>query len=376
MTTPLRRGRAEISRSALLHNLEVIRTVAGDAKICAVVKANAYGHGVAVVAPLLAEAGVDYFGVALVDEAMELRSLGITTPILVLGEASPGEIALAVAHDITITVGSTEGATSVVAVGGTPRVHVKVDTGMHRQGLTLAEVAPVVRMMTEAGIAVEGLYTHFPVADADDDEGRAFTADQVVAFDQLTNDLAELGLLPPITHLANSAGLVGHEQSRASMVRPGLALYGYAAEPWLQAALDAQGVALRPVLSLKAGITATRRLPAGARPSYGRRAALAVPSTVVTVPFGYADGFMRSLFAAQQEVLINGQRWPLAGVVTMDQLLVNVGDLPVALGDAVVLLGEQGTERIDATEWARHANTIVWEVLCAIGARVTRVVVA
>ena len=372
-----RRGRAEISKGAVAHNVAVLRALAGDAKLCGVVKANAYGHGAALMARLLADAGIDYLGVALVDEALELRGEGLATPILVLGEASPSEIPAAIAHQVTLTVGSVEGAAAILATEGHEAltVHVKVDTGMFRQGLAVDEVVGVLADLRNGVVRVEGLFSHYPVADGGDDEDRAFTHQQGATFAALKDELATAGLLPPVTHLANTAGLVGYDQSSTQMVRPGLALYGYVTEPWLQQVLDERGLTLRPVLSLKAGVSALRRAPAGARPSYGRRRPLMADATIATVPFGYADGFERSLFEANQTVLIKGQRWPLAGVVTMDQLLIDVGDLDVALGDEVVLLGQQGSEHIGADEWARHRNTIIWEVLCDIGARVARVVV-
>lgn len=372
-----RRGRAEISRSALLHNLSVVRAVADGAKICAVVKANAYGHGLTVVGPLLADAGVDYFGVALVDEALELRNVGVRTPILVMGEASPVELPDAIAHDVTVTIGSREGALAAIAAAsaGPLRAHVKVDTGMYRQGLALSDVEDVLRLLQGSGVEVEGIFTHFPVADGDALDDHDFTSAQRDAFAALNERLASEGLLPSLTHIANSAGVLGAQQGQTHMIRPGLALYGYVPAPWLAAALEEQELHLERVLTLRAGITAVRRVAAGERPSYGRRRALANETTIVTVPFGYADGFARSLFEAGQDVLIHEQRCGLAGVVTMDQLIINVGDLDVALGDDVVLLGRQGDEVVDADEWARRRDTITWEVLCDIGARVARVVV-
>ena len=187
--------------------------------------------------------------------------------------------------------------------------------------------------------------------------------------------LAARGVAPRVVHLANSAGALGYPQARRSMVRVGLSLYGYAPSAWLGEELAERGEELAPVLSLRAQVVAVRRLARGERPSYGRRRALARESTVVTVPFGYADGFPRRLFEAGAEVLIGGRRYPLAGVVTMDQLLIDVGDAEVAVGDDVVLLGRQGEETISAEEWAARAGTITWEVLCGISARVPRVLV-
>jgi alanine racemase len=159
------------------------------------------------------------------------------------------------------------------------------------------------------------------------------------------------------------------------MARVGLALYGYLPEGWLGGALEEFGVTLEPAMTLRAQVAAVRRLDAGERPSYGRRRALERPATVATVPFGYADGYPRRLFEAGEDVLINAKRYPLAGTVTMDQLLIDCDDDAVAVGDDVVLLGRQGDQEITVEEWARRANTITWEILCGIGARVPRVLV-
>ena len=187
--------------------------------------------------------------------------------------------------------------------------------------------------------------------------------------------LARRGVSPRVVHLANSAGALAYPQSRRTMVRIGLALYGYYPEGWLASTLEERGLTLVPALSLRAQVVAARRLAAGERPSYARRRALERAATVVTVPFGYADGYPRRLFDAGAEVLIRGRRYPLAGNVTMDQLLVDCGEDDVQVGDDVVLLGRQGAEAITAEEWARRGDTITWEILCGVGARVPRLLV-
>jgi alanine racemase len=181
--------------------------------------------------------------------------------------------------------------------------------------------------------------------------------------------------VPRIVHAANSAGALGYPEARQGMVRVGLALYGYLPEAWLASALEASGQQLEPALTLRAQVVAVRRAEIGERPSYRRRRALADNATIATVPLGYADGYPRRLFDAGAEVLINGQRYPLAGMVTMDMLVVDCGDGAVQPGDEVVLLGRQGDESITADEWAERAGTISWEILCGIGARVPRILV-
>jgi alanine racemase len=371
---------AEISASALAHNVRALKSVLGDRLLCAVVKANGYGHGAQLVARAMLDGGADSLAVAIVDEGIELRGSGVSVPILLLAEIPPETIPDALSHSLTLTVGSLEGARAAVAaatkLGGLHRVHVKVDTGMGRMGVAPEGVDEVVDvLLASPQIDLEGLYTHFSVADGSRPEDRAFTRAQIELFNGVVADLAGRGIAPRVLHLANSAGALGYPEARQSMVRIGLAFYGYLPEGWLGSALEEKGVTLRPALTLRAQVVAVRRLGALERPSYGRHRALERPATIATVPFGYADGYPRRLFEAGAGVLINGTRYPLAGNVTMDQLVVDCGDDPVHPGDDVVLLGRQGSEEITAEEWAQRADTITWEILCGIGARVPRVLV-
>jgi alanine racemase len=368
---------AEISTLALAHNVAELRRVLGPTALCAVVKANGYGHGAPLAARAVLDGGADCLAVAIVDEGIELREAGVDAPILLLAEIPAATVPDALAAGLTVTVGSPEGARAAVAAaeaaGGRHRVHLKVDTGMRRMGVA-PDAAPGVLgvLAASAAVDVEGIYTHFSVADGDSDDDRAFTRAQLGAFDAL---LARLGpAAPRVAHAANSAGALAYPESRRSMARVGLALYGYLPSPWTGEA--AGGVDLAPALTLRARVVASRRVAAGERPSYGRRRALARDSWVATVPFGYADGYPRRLFDAGAEVLVRGRRFPLAGAVTMDQLLVDCGDEEIRPGEEVVLLGRQGDESVSAEEWAARAGTISWEILCGVGARVPRVVVA
>ena len=371
---------AEISASAIAHNVRALKLVMGDALLCAVVKANGYGHGAVLAASAAIAGGADSLAVAIVDEGIELRSAGITQSILLLAEIPPETIPDALAHSLTLTVGSMAGAHAAVEAAerldGVHRVHVKVDTGMHRMGVAPEDVIPVIdALRSSPSIDVEGVYTHFSVADGSSADSRAFTQGQIDCFDEVVVALADSGFEPRIVHAANSAGALGYPGARRAMVRLGLVLYGYLPEDWLGEALEEHGVRLETALTLRAKVVAVRRVEAGERPSYGRRRALANAATIATVPFGYADGYPRRLFDAGAEVLINGRRFALAGNVTMDQLLVDCDDQDVRVGDDVVLLGRQGDEVITADEWARRADTITWEILCGIGARVPRVLV-
>ncbi len=372
---------AEISRSALAHNIAVVRELLGATQVCAVVKANGYGHGAVLAARAMLEGGADCLAVAIIDEGIELRAAGITEAILLLSEIPATTIGAALEADLTLTIGSLEGARAAASaaseLGGRHRVHLKIDTGMLRQGVAPREALRAARILHDcAALELEGIFTHFSVADGDSAEDRAFTTRQIEVFNRVRRELHAQGIEPPLVHLANSAGALGHPSSHATLARPGLALYGYLPAPWLGGVLAQRGVALRPALSLRAQVVATRRAEAGDRPSYGRRREIETPSTIATVPFGYADGYPRRLFDAGAQVLINAKRYPLAGMVTMDQLLINCGDDEVHVGDDVVLLGSSGAESITAEDWADWGTTVTWEILCGIGARVPRILVA
>jgi alanine racemase len=372
---------AEISASAIAHNVRAIKAVVGESLICAVVKANAYGHGAELAAKAALVGGADLLAVAIVDEGIELREMGVTAPILLLAEVPPDALSDALANDLILTIGSLEGANAAAnsagAIGGVHKVHVKVDTGMRRMGVVPRDVPGVIDvLLASASIDVEGVYTHFSVADGSSADARAFTRSQIESFGEVVVALALDGVTPKLLHAANSAAALGYPEARLSMVRIGLSLYGYLPEPWLALALEEKGQHLEPALTLRAKVSAVRRDEAGERPSYGRHRALDAAATIATVPFGYADGYPRRLFASGAHVLINAKRYPLAGMVTMDQLLVDLGDDPVAVGDDVVLLGRQGDEAITADEWAARADTISWEILCGVGARVPRILVS
>jgi alanine racemase len=252
-------------------------------------------------------------------------------------------------------------------------VHVKVDTGMHRVGVAPPDAASLLKdVAAEPSLELAGVYTHLAVADGTGEEDRAFTRLQLERFEAVVDGLGASDLPRPMLHAANSAGALAWPQARYDMVRCGIACYGVSPSAEIAATYPAVA-GLRPALSLHARVSAVRRLGAGDRPSYGRRRPLPDSCLVATVPLGYADGVPRSLFAAGAEVLIGGRRLPIAGTITMDQLMVDCGpDWSVAPGDEVVLLGTQGDETVTADEWAGRTGTIAYEVLCGIGPRVPR----
>jgi len=376
---------ADIDIDAVGHNARVLSALASPAALCAVVKADGYGHGALHAALGALEGGATWLAVALVEEGVALREAGIEAPILLLSEPPAEAMAEAVARRLVPTVYTGGGLAAlgrVVADGGFSPIetHLKVDTGMHRVGADPPDALGLAENIADhPHLALGALWTHLAVADGPGQVDREFTAAQLDRFDAVAATLASAGTRAPMVHVANSAGAIAYPEARRDMVRCGIALYGVAPTPALDEALAGAtgGQRLRPVLSLRTRVTYVRDLDAGARPSYGRRRPLAIRSTVATAPIGYADGVPRRLFDEGGEVLIRGIRRPLAGVVTMDQIVIDCGPVgtdPVEVGDEVVLLGRQGEEDITATEWADLLGTIPYEVLCDIGPRVPRLV--
>jgi alanine racemase len=389
---------AAIDLDALAHNTAVLRRLAAPASLCAVVKADGYGHGAPETARAALGAGASGLAVALVEEAVQLRDEGITDPVLLLSEPPPDSFDAAVTAGVTPTLYSIEGVRRAAGAarnfGTRLSVHVKVDTGMHRVGADEADVPAIVEaIVADPSLLFEGLWTHLAVADGPGEEDRDFTRLQLARFDGVIERLSGHGRRPSVVHAANSAATMFWPTSRYNLVRCGIALYGgMHRAPMHTAGDEGPGpgspagarpmgtvatmppASLRPVLSLHARVSAVRELDAGERPSYGRLRPLAERSVVATVPLGYADGLPRALFGAGYAVLIGGRRCPLAGAVTMDQIVVDCGPhARVAPGDEVVLLGAQGDDEVTAEEWADLLGTISYEVLCGIGPRVRRV---
>jgi alanine racemase len=352
----------------------VLRVAAAPAEVWAVVKADGYGHGAVEVAKAALTAGAGGLCVALASEGVALRQAGITAPILVLSEQPRDTAADIVAHDLIATVSTNEGVDALAAAvndrgGGTHRVQVKVDTGMHRVGAHPADVGAIVAHVGDRAPALEldGVFTHLAVADELDDP---YTEEQLRRFDGVLAALPSHDGLA--IHAANSAAALTRPDARRSLVRAGIAVYGIS--PGYQ--LDELASALRPALALKARVSAVRRLDRGERLSYGLRHAMAAPANVATVPIGYADGVRRNLSGTGTTVLIDGEHRPIIGTITMDQLMVDCCDDDVAVGDEVVLIGRQGDNEIRAEQWATTLGTIGYEVVCGIGPRVPRQYIA
>jgi alanine racemase len=372
---------ADIDLDAVRHNAGILARVAAPAALCAVVKADGYGHGAVGPARAALEGGASWLAVALVEEGVSLREAGIEAPILLLSEPPVEGMAEAVARRLVPTVYTDDGVTALgrVARRGPPvAVHLKVDTGMHRVGADASEVGRLAdRIATDPQLELGALWTHLAVADGEDAVDRDFTEAQLEQFDDSLAALTAAGRRPTMTHVANTAGTIAFPAARRDMVRCGIGVYGVAPTPALGELLAeaSGGGRLRPALSLRTRVTFIRDLDPGERPSYGRRRPLGQRSTVATAPIGYADGVPRRLFDQGGEVLVAGVRRPLAGAVTMDQIVIDCGpsgSAAVAVGDEVVLIGRQGDEVVTAEEWADLFGTIPYEVLCDIGPRVPR----
>ena len=346
----------EVNLEAIRDNVRVLARLMAPAKVCAVVKADGYGHGDVPVAEAAAEAGATWLAVALVEEGVRLREAGIAGPILLLSEPPVSDAAEIVHWGLTPTVYRRE-FLEALRTAGAERVQIKVDTGMHRVGVSPTDLRPLVDSCRSDGIRVEALWTHFAVSEEVD----AFTGAQIAAFDRAT-----AGLEVPFTHLANTAGGILHPGARRDMVRAGIGIYGIHPGPGTRSKVE-----LQPAMRIVSRVGYVQRLSAGDRPSYGRRRPLPQDATVATVPIGYADGLPRGL-SDEGEVLIGGRRHPLAGTVTMDQVVVDVGDTPVQVGDEVVLMGTQGDDEITADEWAGRLRTIAYEIVCQVGPRLPR----
>ncbi len=358
----------EIDLEAIEHNAAEIGSAIAPAAFCAVVKADAYGHGDIPVAEAAIRGGAAYLAVALVEEGVRLREADIDVPILVLSEPTLEEIELIVTHGLTPTAYRPSFVDLLADVADHATtvpypVHLKLDTGMHRVGAPPVEAFEVARRVhADPRLDLQGVYTHFPSADTDHE----YTRRQNVALIQFVEALREEGIQPRLLHAANTAAALDLEDTRHDLCRVGLGLYGVRPTPSSGADLD-----LRPAMRVVSHVAYARPLPAGARPSYGRRRALPSAANVATIPIGYADGIPRRL-TDTGSVLVGGVRRPYAGTVTMDMVIVDLGTDTAEVGDEAVFLGAQGGEEITAEEWADLLGTITWEVLCQFGPRLPR----
>jgi alanine racemase len=360
--------RIRIDLDALTHNLRALRAHAG-VPVMAIIKANAYGHGLVPCGLHLQAQGVEQLGVAFLEEGVALRRAGVTVPILVMGGIFGPQAAALIANGLEITVSSIDKLRQVEAaaeaVGRRAVVHLKIDTGMERIGVHSYHAGPFI----EAAVAsrwctVKGVYSHLACAD---DPGSAMTAQQIARFLEACAHFERIGSPVPIRHLANSGGVLHYPDSHLDMVRPGIALYGVLPDPAARAT-----VALRPVLSLVSQVVYFKVVPAGQPVSYGATWAPRVDTRVVTIPIGYGDGWPRAL-SSKGEVLVRGRRQPMVGRVCMDQFMVDIGPGGTAYNeDEVVLIGTQDGEAIRCEDVATVAGTIPYEILVNLNTRIPR----
>lgn len=374
----LKRTWAEIDLSAIEQNYHAVRGVLGDGcRMMAIVKADAYGHGDVQVATVLQNAGAEWFGVSNLQEAIRLREAGITRPVLILSYTPPEEAARLATYDITQSVISGEYAhrlgAAAVAAGVTVQAHVKLDTGMSRVGFFYhdetadgAVIDEVAAACALEGLAVKGIFTHF--ASADEEDGEAFTRHQYALFMSAVNMLERRGITFELKHCCNSAATLRFPEMHLDMVRPGIILYGAAPSALLQ-----ELAVLTPAMSLKTVVSQVKTVPAGTEVSYGRTFVTDRPTTVATVPIGYADGYPR-LLSSKAQMLIGGKRAPLVGRICMDQCVLDVTDIPSVDEEmTVTVFGRDGDAVLPADELAALSGTIHYEIICCIGKRVPRV---
>lgn len=392
-----RHARVVVDLDAVSHNVSELVALAGGAQLLAVVKADGYGHGAVPVAQAAIEAGAKWLGVAMVEEGAQLRDAGITEPILVLSEPSLDSFEDAFDLELTPTIYHRDAvhvaAAAALGRGGSSArwaVQLKVDTGMHRVGMSPAEVRDVAAdVLASEALVLGGVFSHLAVAD---DPGRPETDEQVQCFERVLATLRDAGIDPGITHIANSAGAIAHPRTRRDLVRCGISLYGIAPSPALTGMVE-----LRPVMSVTAEVSHTLTVHAGEAIGYGLTHRFDVDTRVAVLPVGYADGVPRNFGLGGGEVILGGERRAVRGVVTMDQTMVEVGPLAgtaaitVQRGDEAVLIGSSagagllrpeggsgpaGPARevasVTATDWAEVMQTIPYEIVCGFSARLPR----
>ncbi|TVX95958.1 alanine racemase [Cohnella terricola] len=368
---------AEISFDALDHNIGAFRErLAPGTKLLASIKANAYGHGAVEIARRAAAVGVDYLGVAFLDEALQLRASGVEAPVLVLGYTPPEGYLPAKEQGITLTLyrdQMLDAAEQLPVAGKKLKVHVKIDSGMGRLGLLPGRDAErfLERVCAMPQIEVEGLYTHFARADEHD---KTYTTMQIERFASVADYARRAGLPISIIHTGNSAAGIDLPEHTGNMLRLGIGMYGlYPSDE-----VDVDSIPLQPVMSLKTSVVHVKTLPAGEGISYGTRYFTEREETIGTLPIGYADGFSRIL-SGKAEALVRGHKVPVLGTICMDQCMIRLDDAMAAgepkiePGEEVVLIGRQGNASISAEEVAAKLGTIPYELICMLAARVPRV---
>jgi len=376
--------KAEIDLKAIAHNVKELRRITHPkTRLMAVVKANGYGHGVVEVAQCALQNGAAALGVARIEEGIQIRKDGIRAPILIFGYTPAQLAADLLKFDLTQTICTFASAQAFSQTAASLRkklkVHLKIDSGMGRLGLLPQDfksdnpaainadaIQETITIASLPGLELEGIFTHFATADS---ANKSYADKQIRIFTNYLKQLQRAGLNPPVRHAANSAALIDMPQSHLDMVRPGIALYGlYPSDEVKKKTVD-----LKPAMALKTSVVHLKKVPAGFYVSYGITHKTPKPTTIATVPVGYADGLNR-LLSSRGQMLVHGRRVPIIGRICMDLTMLDVGDIEnVKVGDEVVIFGQQGNETLTVDEMAAALNTINYEIVSTITARVPRV---
>jgi len=363
-----------IDSSALLSNIKTFRSIiAPNVMLMSVVKSNAYGHGLWDISKHVVEYGTDWIGVDTIAEGLRLRKEGIKTPILVLGYTLPEMISVAAEHDLSISVShvSTLDAIKKINLPTKIKIHVKVDTGMHRQGFIEQDRNTIIAELCKMSekITVEGLFTHF--SDAKNPSFPAYTNEQIAKFEAWRKLFTDTGF-SPIVHASATSGTILFPEAHYDMVRIGIGLYGLWPSKEIEAYVKNR-ITLKPILEWKTIVSETKPLPAGSKISYGGTETLVRDSIVGVCPIGYWHGFPRAL-SSIGEVLINGKRARVLGIVAMDMIVVDLTDCGnVTVGDVVVLIGSQGKDRIGAEQFAYIADASWYEIITRINPLIKKI---
>ena len=366
--------RAEISLNNLRNNLSIVRScIRRDVKIMAMVKANAYGHGLYEISSELLKQGVEYLGVAFLEEGIYLRKCGITAPIVVLGAINTDQIVEFIKHDIEITSSSIDKSAAIAAVaknmGKEAKVHLKIDTGMERIGVHWNHAERFIETSYECkSMTIKGICSHFAKAETDLD----FTYQQLNRFESVLNMMEKKRLLPELIHIANSAGVMNYKNSHYTMVRPGIMLYGYNPNGYLPDVRFGDRK-LKPVMTLKTKVAYFKVVQAQTGISYNHTYTTGKQTRIVTLPIGYGDGYVRQL-SNKGDVIIRGKKYPVVGTICMDQCMVDIGmDGTAYNGDDVLLFGEMDGNTLPLETLCDSIGTVTYEFLCSITSRVPRI---
>ena len=364
----LRQVWAEVNLQTLKENYFKLQAFTRS-EMMPIVKADAYGHGVIPVVKTLIACGVQRYGVALLEEALEIKAVFPELTVMVLGATEPDQSDVLVKEEIIPAIFQLSQAQALsdaaVKQNRTARLHIKIDTGMNRIGFRERDFAHIIKIAALPNLFIEGIFTHLATSDQRD---LSFAREQLNRFQSLYDKLKKAGLTIPIRHAANSAAILQFSESHFELVRPGISLYGFTPSSQISGA-----VGLEPVMAWKARISHIKGIKTGETVSYGRTFQAAYPTRVATIPVGYADGLRRAL-SNQGEMLIHGRRSTMIGRICMDQTMLEVTKIPgVQVGDIVTILGKDGYDQITATEMAEWMGTISYEVVCGISKRVPRV---